>query len=419
EGTTLTFSVWVFQENDASSGAQTRVGIGSNVGGNPLSGAITWSSWNRSVRSWQQLTVSATVPEGSVTVFVYSTQGQPNDPNQVYYDDARLVAAGTGDVDVGSGGDSNGDGTPDATQRPTNTPAPIFAPFVNPQGADDAGRIEHVVQSGDTLAAISVAYGIPLSEILEINGLERGSILSVGQSILIQEASAAATVESTEETVATVDNTTSSGGFASPTPQDVAVNATDVPEVATTEEAIQEPTVEPTDIPTEVVTETPTEIPADAEPTVPPTATLIPPTATDAPPAPVETGSSADPLAIDAAICVLMFNDVNQNNIREAEEALLANGVIALQAEGSADVQSYTTTGETEPFCFSGIDTGEYVVSAIAPTGFGLRSDSRLVNVPPGQQFIVRFAAIEGLEVTAVPTTVADNTIPDADLANC
>lgn len=411
EGTTLNFSVWVFQENDASSGAQTRVGIGSNVGGNPLSGAITWSSWDRSVRSWQQLTVSATVPEGSVTVFIYSTQGQPNDPNQVYYDDASLVVAGSGDVDVGSGEDSDGDGTPDATPRPTDTPAPIFAPFVAPQGADDTGRIEHVVQSGDTLAAISVAYGVPLSEILEINGLERGSMLQVGQTILIQEAGEEPTLA--PATATAQDDAGSGGGFASPTSQDVAVNSTDIPEEATDEAEV------PTDVPTEEatvdVTATLTEVPTEAEPTEPPTATPIPPTATDAPPAPVETGSSANPLAVDAAICVLMFNDVNQNNIRESEEALLANGVITLQTEGSADEQSYTTTGETEPFCFSGIDTGEYIVSATAPIGFGLRSDSRLVNVPPGQQFVVRFAAIEGLEVTAIATTVSNNTITDAD----
>jgi LysM repeat protein len=395
EGTTLHFSVWVFQENNSSSGAQTRVGIGSNVGGNPLAPAITWSDWSRAVRSWQQLNVEATVPAGSVTVFIYSTQSQPNDPNQVYYDDSRLVAAGTGEVNVGSGGDSNGDGTPDATARPTNTPAPVFAPFVAAQGADDSGRIEHVVQSGDTLAAISVAYGVPLSEILQLNSLERGSVLSLGQTILIQEGGKEPTL--VPATATAQGDTGSGGGFASPTVQEVAVNAT---EATTAEEG------EP---------QAPTEVPTESEPTEPPTATPVPPTATDAPPAPLETGYSVDPLALVAALCVLLFNDVNLNIIRDAEEALLANGVITLHADSSNDEQVYTTTGEIEPYCYSGIETGEYVVSAVPPAGFGLRSGSRLVNVPPGQQFLVRFAAIQGLETTIVPTTAADNAITDAN----
>jgi LysM repeat protein len=390
EGTTLRFSVWVFQENAEGKGAQTRVGIGSNTGGNPLAPAITWSNWSTAVMSWQQISVDATVPAGSVTVFIYSTQSQPNDPNQVYYDVASLVNVGTGTVNVGSGG-ANVLGTPNATPLPPATPTPAFVPFVNPQSASDSGRIEHVVQSGDTLAAIAVAYGVPLSEILEINSLERGAFLSLGQTILIQEESEQPTIApataTTESAAAAGDAPTvaAGDGFASPTAQEVAVNPTQAPTSA-----------EPTAIPTE------------AEPTQIPTETPVPATATDAPPAPVETGSSSDPLLLDAAVCVLMFNDANQNNIRDTEEALIANGIITLRAENSSDEQQYTTTGESEPFCFSGVETGEYVVNATAPTGFGLRRDSLLVNVPAGQQFLVRFAAVEGLEMAAAPTNAPD-----------
>jgi LysM repeat protein len=388
EGTTLRFSVWVFQENAEGKGAQTRVGIGSNTGGNPLAPAITWSNWSSAVMSWQQLSVDATVPAGSVTVFIYSTQSQPNDPNQVYYDVASLVNVGTGTVNVGSGG-ANVLGTPNATPRPPATATPAFVPFVNPQAASDSGRIEHVVQSGDTLAAIAVAYGVPLSEILEINSLERGAFLSLGQTILIQEESEEPTIAPataiTESAAVDAPTTEAEAGFASPTAQEVAVNPTQAP-----------------------TSSEPTAIPTEAEPTAIPTETPVPATATDAPPAPVETGSSSDPLLLDAAVCVLMFNDANQNNIRDTEEALLANGSITLRAETSSDEQQYTTNGESEPFCFSGVETGEYVVNAVAPTGFGLRRDSLLVNVPPGQQFLVRFAAVEGLEMAAAPTNAPD-----------
>lgn len=381
EGTTLRFRVWVFQESKDGSGARTRIGIGSNVGGNPLAPDITWSNWMEALRSWQVLELEATVPAGNVTVFIYSTQQQPKDPNQVYYDDSKLTAVGSGTPNVGGA---------NATPLPTNTPRPVFAAFVSPQEADDTGRIEHVVQSGDTLAAIAVAYGVPLSEILELNGLERGAFLQVGQRILITEGGEEPTLApatATPEADTTGDAGTG-GGFASPTPQDVAVQ----PSAAATE------------------------VPTQSEPTSTPTETPVPPTPTDAPPAPVETGDSANPLALEAAVCVLMFNDVNQNNIRESEEALVANGIIGLRAENSSDEQQYVTTGQTEPHCFSNLATGSYVVNAAAPDGFGLRRTSLLVNVPPGQQFMVRFAAVEGLAAAVVPTTSPEATATVAPL---
>jgi LysM repeat protein len=342
EGTTLKFDVWVFQDNSSSADPRTRVGIGSNVNNNPLAADITWSDWMRAVRSWQNVEVTATVPAGNVTVFIYSTQSQPNDPNKLYYDDAELKAVGQGTPNVGSNNEN-------ATPRPTSTPRPVFAAFVNPQGADDAGRIEHVVQSGDTLAAIAVAYGVPLSEILELNNLPRGAVLQIGQTILVKEASDEPVPEA-EATEAADDSSSedafgtptpevadsASAGFASPTPQEVAVN------------------------------------PTSSEPTEPPTATPVPPTPTDAPPAPVNEGANADPLALDTAVCVLMFNDSNQNNIRDANEGLLGSGIITLRAENSSAVQEYVTTGETEPYCYLDLEPGDYNVSAIAPDGYGL-----------------------------------------------
>jgi len=180
EGTTLEASAWVLQDNDEGKGARTRIGIGSNVGGNPLASEIEWSGWMRAIDSWQRISVQATVPAGSVTVFIYSTQNEPNPGNQNYYDQAELIVVGQSDeINVGS--------TATPAVPPTNTPPP-FAPFVNPQEADESGRIEHTVRSGDTLAAIAVAYGVPVSQIRSLNNLE-GGFLQVGQVLLIQEAS--------------------------------------------------------------------------------------------------------------------------------------------------------------------------------------------------------------------------------------
>lgn len=373
EGTTLRASAWVLQDNSEGNGARTRIGIGSNVGGNPLAAAIEWSPWMSAIDSWQQVRVEATVPAGSVTVFIYSTQDSPSAGNQNYYDQAELVIIGEGqDVNVGD--------TATPAVPPTNTPPP-YAPFVNPQGADDNGRIEHTVQSGDTLAAIAVAYGVPVSQIRELNNLE-GAFLQVGQVLLIQEATETAPSDEEEaETTETVDETApeetedsaESSGFASPTP------------TATPQEIAQKPT----ETATPDVTATPTPIPASP---------------TDAPTAPVETGAEADPLQVESGVCVLMFDDANQNTVQEPGEDLLAGGSITLSDSAGAE-ENYVTDGEGEPYCFVDLPAGTYTVAADAPAGYGLvNSPSLVVNMQAGQQFTLRFAAAEGVEVAQAPT---------------
>ncbi|GAB5494436.1 MAG: hypothetical protein Phog2KO_46510 [Phototrophicaceae bacterium] len=401
EGSTYRFTVWALHDSDAGSGSQTRVGIGSNVGGNPFGSPITWSPWMTSIDSWQQVTVEATVPAGSVTVFIYSTQSSPNAGNQNYYDDASLVlVGGDGAVDVGDG-QTDAEGTVVPPAPPTSTPQ-TFAPFVSIQPTQETGEIVHTVQSGDTLAAISAAYGVPTNDILELNGLTRDEarFLGIGQQLIISEAdpnAVAATEdedtaedtgsEENEETV--TEESSENAGFASPTPQEVAQEATSIPSPTPvpTEEDVEDVEEEPTKEPTPDVTATPTEIPA---------------TPTDAPPAPVEQGEDTDPLAIDTGVCTLMFDDSNSNNIQDANEDLLSGGQITISADG-AEPQEYITDG-SEPFCFDELDPGLYTMTGVAPDGYGLNSSVRSVSIQAGQAFTVSFGAIEGLEVAAVPT---------------
>ncbi|MGB7337325.1 MAG: LysM peptidoglycan-binding domain-containing protein [Phototrophicaceae bacterium] len=388
EGNTYRFSVWVFQDSETGSGSQTRVGIGSNVGGNPFGSPITWSSWSGAIDSWQQLTVEATVPAGSITVFIYSTQSVPKPQNQNYYDEATLVllnADGTVNVGAGQEATANPDGTVMPPAPPTSTPQ-VFAPFVNAQGAQDSGRIVHTVTSGDTLAAIAVAYGVPSAEILELNGLtrEEARFLRIGQQLIISEGNPDAAEEPADETEEPTDETNEtaqSSGFASPTPRTAAQASTDIPT--------------PTVVPTEA-TEEPT-------PDVSPTPTEIPATPTDAPTAPVEQGSDSDPLAIDTGVCTLMFDDLNNNNIQEAGEDLLEGGQITLSDDTDTVLQEYITDG-SEPFCFEELSAGNYTMRGTAPDGYGLNTSLRAVNVQAGQVFTVSYAAVEGLEVAVIPT---------------
>ena len=47
--------------------------------------------------------------------------------------------------------------------------------------------IEHVVQSGETLSAIAVAYGVKTSTLLEYNNISNPSLIRVGQTLFIPQ----------------------------------------------------------------------------------------------------------------------------------------------------------------------------------------------------------------------------------------
>lgn len=76
------------------------------------------------------------------------------------------------------------------TQVPYTPPPYIVLPTTtlvtstpNPDGA-----IVHIVKVGDTLGAISMAYDVPLAEILSLNGLKLNSVIYPGQKIILRAA---------------------------------------------------------------------------------------------------------------------------------------------------------------------------------------------------------------------------------------
>ena len=441
-GTKLQATAKVLMENGAGTGARVRIGIGANVSGYPTSPAIVWSSFYTTPNSWQQISIETTVPAGSVTVFIYTTQDTPNGPlgpNKLYIDDAGLFVTGAGTPNAPTGAN----GTVDVPVVATSTPAPAYAAFVSAQGTVENGKIVHTVVSGDTLAAISVAYAVPLATLREQNNIV-GSILFVGQKIIIKDAPVATTVPTRAPATATrttggglMTNTPlGSAGFVSPTrttgttnaPSPIVGNATVIaalatdtivpasatprptqaatsrPTTAPTQEATEELAVEATVEVTDEATQAPTIAPSDtAEPTIANT----PMNPSDAPTAPVTQGQAADPLATTASVCVMMFDDVNQNRIQNSGEALLADGVITLR-QGTTDVTSYQTNGTSEPYCFEELEPGSYTAIAVAPEGYGMTTPSSLViSLQAGTSFRLQFGAAQGVVVAIAPTANA------------
>jgi uncharacterized protein YkwD len=77
-------------------------------------------------------------------------------------------------------------GTPVAYTPPA--PPVQFTATIVPNTPNSDGSIVHIVQPGDTLGSLSMAYAIPLADILKLNGLTIKSTIYVGQKINIRSA---------------------------------------------------------------------------------------------------------------------------------------------------------------------------------------------------------------------------------------
>lgn len=164
--------------SDPASGGRVRVGIDPTGGTNPYAGSVVWSGFSSPMTwgSFAGLSVEATASAGQITVFTYYGADQAMRFNDVFWDNASLVAVGSG-----SSGSSGGSQAPAATAVPVQN-----APVLLPDGA-----YVHVVQPGQTLWAISRAYGVPLETLIALNNLSSTTIY-VGQQIIVQAAPATA-----------------------------------------------------------------------------------------------------------------------------------------------------------------------------------------------------------------------------------
>lgn len=234
----VTFSVyahvWSSGLDDESVSAEDgdvflQVGIDPTGGTNGGSSEIVWSSAVEQYDAYRLYTVSAITEADTISVWVRSRVGFPVKTSRVYVDDASLIAEGESTAPTqpptattppttttvpttaptatqAGGGSTNPTATqvnptlpptptqfvPTPTQESTalpNTGGPATAtpipPTVAPISNTFPGRVSHTVQRGDTLAQLATRYGSTIEAIQQANGLGSGTLIFVGQSILI------------------------------------------------------------------------------------------------------------------------------------------------------------------------------------------------------------------------------------------
>ncbi len=340
-------------------GASFRVGIDPGGGNDPNSPNIVWSNPIAPYSGFQQAAVEAAATAGSVTVVLNASMQTPARHQHVFWDQASLTVVG------------EGSGT--AAQPQAASAPPAVAPEVVPQGPREDGSVVHVVRSGDTLAAIAVAYDIPIPELLELNDMtmEQARFIVPGQELLIRPA----TGDASEAPSSPADEEEGESASADEEAGEGAEDGEAAPAAASESE---EPAIQP----------------IEAYPTAPVAEAAVPMLR-------FEEGDSV------GRVCAVLFDDVNANRLREAGEGLLAGGELVLSQDGAA-VESYVTDGESEPHCFDDLAPGQYMVSLSLPAMYGNTTpDSYMVSVRAGQRVEAVFGAKEGYTPPQPPPSQA------------
>ena len=111
---------------------------------------------------------------------------------------------------------------------------------------------------------------------------------------------------------------------------------------------------------------------------------------------------SPTPSLGEAIICVLLYEDVNGDALRQDTEAVIPNGAISvIGTSGQYSKTTNTSTG-IDPICgaatiFEKVIQGTYNISVAAPAGYNPTTQlNYTLEIKPGEQIFVDFGAQKG-----------------------
>jgi len=100
------------------------------------------------------------------------------------------------------------------------------------------------------------------------------------------------------------------------------------------------------------------------------------------------------PPAGNATICLLLYNDVNGDALRQDTENVIADGAISVSGVSGQLSQALSTQAGTEATCIKNIPQGTYTLSAAAPQGYYPTSQqSFTLEITAGETLYVDFGA--------------------------
>ena len=121
-------------------------------------------------------------------------------------------------------------------------------------------------------------------------------------------------------------------------------------------------------------------------------------------------------------LCILLYNDLNGDAIRQEEEVSILGGAVnvgnrlgtvALSAEtlgGGISDANQPTPQELGYVCFEELEPGEYTASAAAPEGYNATTESnRRIELEAGQSTLVAFGAQPDSESVAETALIPES----------
>lgn len=336
----------------SDSAVQARLQIGAEPNGSIewFSNTVRWSGTANPHDTWTQLSLDVTAgASGRVTIFLAANfRGDSRYHLDVWWDSASATVLSAQPQPTSAPGPTTAG--PANTQPPAPTTAPpVISGSTATPNAD--GQIIYTVQSGDTLWSIAAVHGITVDELRANNGLT-SDIISVGQTLIIRQGTAAEPTATTEAgaTAAATDPGTDPG---------------------TEPTAVTEPGTESTPI-------------------------------VQVSPTPTGTG----------LVCALIWNDANGNGVRDATETLVLGGLLTVvDLSTGQQVQAHTTSDPNLPHCFEEIPEGQYSVSSAPPPGYNPTTPGATnLAVDAGSTSMLEFG-IQPSASQAAPTPAGSNRV--------
>jgi hypothetical protein len=113
-------------------------------------------------------------------------------------------------------------------------------------------------------------------------------------------------------------------------------------------------------------------------------------------PTPTEIVPTATALPGKGSICVILFNDLNGDAIRQTDEPSIPGGAISLSNKSGSVARTVDTTSGTEHTCFKDLPEGEYTISVAIPNGFNPTTVGNYVlKLSAGDESYLNFGAQE------------------------
>jgi len=114
---------------------------------------------------------------------------------------------------------------------------------------------------------------------------------------------------------------------------------------------------------------------------------------------------TVSPTPLPGGVCITAYEDTNGNARLDEGERLIAGNVITLLDADRLELDKYTTDGLSEPYCFTGLSAGTYLLKRQNPVGYtSTVPDDWAVAVAPGVTTDVRLGARLIPQATALPT---------------